>query len=147
MSLQERLLEDMKSAMKEKDKKRLSIIRMARAAIKDKEINERKDLSDEEVIEVLAKLVKQSRESISEYKAAGREDKVVELKNEINVLQEYLPEQLSDEELVGIVEEQIEKLGAQNMSDMGRVMGCIIPKIKGKADGSKVSKLVKERLS
>ncbi|WP_027338652.1 GatB/YqeY domain-containing protein [Halonatronum saccharophilum] len=146
MSLQERLLEDMKTAMKAKEKEKLSVIRMARAAIKDKEINERKDLTDQEVIEVIAKLVKQSRDSIVEYEKAGQEEKVEDLHREIEVLSEYLPEQLSEEELIAIVEETIEQVGAESMGDMGQVMGSIMPKVKGKADGNVINKLVKERL-
>jgi len=147
VSLQERLLEDMKAAMKSKDKERLSVIRMARAAIKDKEINERKDLTDEEVIEVLAKLVKQNRDSISEYEKAGQEDKVEDLKREIDVLEDYLPEQLSAEELAEMVEEVIAQTGAESMRDMGKVMGAIMPKVTGRADGNVISQLVKERLA
>ncbi|OCL25220.1 glutamyl-tRNA amidotransferase [Orenia metallireducens] len=147
MSLQERLLEDMKTAMKSKDKERLSVIRMARAAIKDKEINERKDLTDEEVIEVLAKLVKQNKDSITEYEKAGQEDKVKDLENEIAILQDYLPKQLSEEELVEIVEEVIAETKAESMRDMGKVMGVIMPKVTGRADGNVISQLVKERLA
>jgi hypothetical protein len=147
VSLQERLLEDMKTAMKSKDKERLSVIRMARAAIKDKEINERKDLTDEEVIEVLAKLVKQNKDSITEYEKAGQEDKVKDLENEIAILQDYLPKQLSEEELVEIVEEVIAETKAESMRDMGKVMGVIMPKVTGRADGNVISQLVKERLA
>lgn len=146
MSLKEELLTDMKEAMKEGDKQKLSVIRMARAAIKNMEIEDRKDLSDEEVIEVLAKEVKQRRESIEEYKKAGQEETVKDLKKEIEILNKYLPEQLSKEELVDLVEETIEEVGADDMSDMGKVMGAIMPKVKGRADGSEVNKLVRDRL-
>ncbi len=146
MSLQESLLEDMKAAMKAKEKGRLTVIRMARAAIKDKEINERKDLTDQEVVEVLAKLVKQNRDSISEYEKAGQEDKVADLEKEIGILEEYLPEQLTKEELVEIVEAVIEETGAESMRDMGKVMPAIMPKVKGRADGNMINQLVRERL-
>ncbi|ADL12152.1 GatB/YqeY domain-containing protein [Acetohalobium arabaticum] len=146
MSLKDELLADMKEAMKNGDKQKLSVIRMTRAAIKNVEIEESKDLSDDELIEVLAKEVKQRRESIEEYKKAGQEDTVEELKEEINILEEYLPEQLSEEELVDLVEEVIADVGAEDMSDMGKVMGAIMPKVKGRADGSKVNELVRERL-
>ncbi|MBM7623149.1 GatB/YqeY domain-containing protein [Sporohalobacter salinus] len=146
MSLKEELLADMKEAMKSGDKQKLSVIRMARASIKNVEIDERKDLSDDELIGVLAKEVKQRKESIEEYKKAGQEDTVEELKEEIEILEEYLPEQLSEEELVDLVEEVISEVGAEDMSDMGKVMGVIMPKVKGKADGSKVNELVRERL-
>ncbi|MGM0502660.1 MAG: GatB/YqeY domain-containing protein [Bacillota bacterium] len=146
MSLQDQLLEDMKSAMKNKNKEKVSVIRMARAAIKDAAINERKDLSDDEVVEVLAKLVKQNKESLVEFEKADRPETVEKLKREIEILEEYLPEQLSESELEELVEETIEEVGAEDMSAMGQVMGAIMPKIKGKADGSEVNKLVKEKL-
>lgn len=146
MSLKDELLADMKEAMRNGDKQKLSVIRMTRAAIKNVEIEESKDLSDDELIEVLAKEVKQRKESIEEYKKAGQEDTVEELKEEINILEEYLPEQLSEEELVDLVEEVIADVGAEDMSDMGKVMGAIMPQVKGRADGSKVNELVRERL-
>ncbi|MBM7556238.1 GatB/YqeY domain-containing protein [Halanaerobacter jeridensis] len=146
MSLQEDLLNDMKAAMKNKDKEKVAVIRMARAAIKDAAINERKDLSDDEVIEVLSKLVKQSKESLEGFEKAERPEQVEELKREIEILEGYLPEQLSDSELEDVVDETIAEVGAQDMSDMGQVMGAIMPKIKGKADGSEVNQLVREKL-
>lgn len=146
MSLQERLLEDMKDAMKSKNKKRLSVIRMTRAAIKDVEINKRKDLSDEEVIEVLSKLVKQSKESLAGYQKAKRDDKVKAAQFEIKVLKEYLPKQLGEDELVEVVEDTIKEVEAEDMSDIGQVMGAVMPKIKSRADGSLVNKLVRQRL-
>ena len=146
MSLQEDLLNDMKAAMKNKDKEKVAVIRMARAAIKDAAINERKDLSDDEVIEVLSKLVKQSKESLEGFEKAERPEQVEELKREIEILEGYLPEQLSDSELEDVVDETIAEVGAQDMSDMGQVMGAIMPKIKGKADGSEVNQLVRQRL-
>ncbi|SJZ96399.1 GatB/YqeY domain-containing protein [Selenihalanaerobacter shriftii] len=146
MSLKEELLADMKKAMKEGDKQKLSVIRMTRAAIKNVEIDDRRDLSDDEVIAVLAKEVKQRKESITEYKKVGKDDVVADLKKEIEILGKYLPEQLSEDELVDLVEETIDKVGAEGMSDMGKVMGAIIPQTKGRADGSEVSRLVKEKL-
>lgn len=145
-SIQDQLLEDMKEAMRNQAKQKLSVIRMARAAIKDAEIDNQKDLSDDEVIEVLSKLVKQAKESLEEYEKAEDEERIAETEREIKILQEYLPEQLSEEELVDIVEETIAEVGAQDMSDMGQVMGAIMPKIKGKADGSQVNQMVRERL-
>ncbi|MCK8815924.1 GatB/YqeY domain-containing protein [Natroniella sulfidigena] len=146
MSLHERLVEDMKAAMKDKDKQKLSVIRMARAAIKDQEINQRKELTDQEIVEVLAKLVKQNKESLVEYEKAEQEERVEELKQEIEILQEYLPEQLTEEELEELIDEVISEVGAQDMSDMGQVMGAIMPQVKGKADGNIVNQLVRERL-
>ena len=146
MNLQERLLEDMKAAMKSKEKERLSVIRMARAAIKDVEIDQRKDLDDDEIIEVLASIVKKNKESLAEYEKAENEEKVAKLKKEIEIIQEYLPEQLNEEELNEIVDETISEVEAEDMSDMGQVMGKIMPKVKGRADGSKVNQLVRARL-
>ncbi|MGM0471626.1 MAG: GatB/YqeY domain-containing protein [Bacillota bacterium] len=146
MSVKEKLLVDMKEAMKSGDKQRLSVIRMARAAIKNVEIEERKDLSGDELVAVLAKEVKQRRDSIPEYEKVGQTETVKDLEKEIEILQEYLPEQLSDEELEELVEEVIAEVGAQDMSDMGAVMGKIMPQIKGRADGNQVSDLVREKL-
>ncbi|AGB41802.1 hypothetical protein Halha_1891 [Halobacteroides halobius DSM 5150] len=146
MSIQDKLLEDMKKAMKSKEKAKLSVIRMARAEIKDAEINERKDLSDDEIIEVLSRLVKQTKESLSEFKKAGDEERVAKAKQEIKILKNYLPAQLSKEELAKLVKETISDLGAEDMSDMGQVMGAIMPQVKGRADGNQVNKLVRERL-
>ncbi|GAB6138338.1 GatB/YqeY domain-containing protein [Halanaerobaculum tunisiense] len=146
MSIQDQLLADMKEAMKNQQKDRLSVIRQARAEIKDAEISEGKDLSEEELIKVLSKLVKQTKESLAEFEKAGDEERIAQAKQEIEILQEYLPEQLSDEELVDLVEETIAEVGAQDMSDMGQVMGAIMPQVRGKADGDQVNKLVRERL-
>jgi len=144
--LKDVLLDDMKIAMKKKKKKRLSVIRMARAAIKNEEIKKRKDLDDEEVIEVLAREVKQHRDSIKEFEKNNRDDRVEELKKEINILLEYLPEQLSDEDISNMIDEVISETNSSSMADMGKVMGKIIPMIKGRADASKVSEFVKSRL-
>ena len=146
MSLQEELLADMKDSMKNKKKEKLSVIRMARAAIKDAAINERKDLSDDEVIKVISKLVKQNKESLAEFEKAERPEEVAKLNREIEILEGYLPEQLSANELEEIVEETIDEVGAGDMSDMGQVMGAIMPKVNGKADGSEVNQLVREKL-
>ncbi len=145
-TLKDELLEDMKIAMKQKDKDRISVIRMARAAIKNVEIDKRKDLVDEEVIEVLAKEVKQRRDSIEEYARVGKDDVVQKLKEEIEILTKYLPRQLTREELETIVDEVVQDTESSSMKDMGKVMGAIMPRIKGRADGKIVSELVKERL-
>ncbi len=145
-TLKDELLEDMKIAMKQKDKDRISVIRMARAAIKNVEIDKRKDLVDEEVIEVLAKEVKQRRDSIEEYARVGKDDVVQKLKEEIEILTKYLPRQLTREELETLVDEVVQDTESSSMKDMGKVMGAIMPRIKGRADGKIVSELVKERL-
>lgn len=146
-TLKEELLEDMKIAMKNKDKDRLSVIRMARAAIKNIEIDKRKDLTNEEIIEVLAKEVKQRRDSIDEYAKHGRDDVVQQLKEEIEILTKYLPRQLTREELAAIVDEVFAQVNPSSMKDMGKVMGAIMPKIKGRADGRLVNELVKEKFN
>ncbi len=145
-SLNEKLLDDMKNAMKSKDKQRLSVIRMARAAIKNVEIDKRKDLEDSEVVEVLAREVKQRRDSIVEYQKAGKDDTVDDLNKEIEILSVYLPEQLSTEEIEKIVNKTINELDASSMVDMGKVMGAIMPKVRGRADGNAVNSIVREKL-
>lgn len=137
----------MKIAMKNREKQRLSVIRMARAAIKNVEIDRRKDLDDVEVVEVLAREVKQRRDSIDEYNKAGKNKTVLELKKEIEILTEYLPEQMEKEEIEEIVTDIIKELNASSMADIGKVMGAIMPRVKGKADGRVVNIIVKEKLS
>lgn len=137
----------MKDAMKDREKQKLSVIRMARAAIKNVEIDKRKDLEDNEVIEVLAKEVKQRRDSISEYEKAGKDDAVAKLNKEIEILSVYLPEQLSEVEIEGLVVKVISDVGAASMADIGKVMGAIMPKVKGRADGNVVNSIVRRKLS
>ncbi|MZP28802.1 GatB/YqeY domain-containing protein [Heliobacterium undosum] len=148
MSLKERLMEDMKQAMKDKEagKFRLSVIRMARSAIQKVEIDKRRDLTEEETIDVLAREVKQRRDSIAEYEKAGRSDAVEALKEEIALLTAYLPQQLSEEEVRALVREAVTATGAQSPKDMGKVMGILMPKVKGRADGKLVNQVVKEFL-
>ncbi len=134
-------------AMKSGEKQRLSVIRMARAAIKNQEIEKRKDLDDDEIIEVLSREVKQRRDAIAEYKKAGKEDIIAGLNKEIEILSEYLPEQLSTEELENLIQELINETGASSMKDIGRVMEAIMPKVKGRADGRIVNQMVQEKLS
>ena len=148
MSLQDRLMADMKEAMKAKEagKKKLTVIRMARAAIKNIEINKKRALNDEEVIEVIASEVKQRRDAIPEYENANRNVIVDGLLNEIDILMEYLPEQLSEEEIYSLIDETISEVGGDSLKDMGKVMGKLMPKVKGRADGKLVNKIVKEKL-
>jgi len=148
LSLKERLVEDMKVAMKAKEegKVRLSVIRMARAAIKNAEIEKQMEFNDEQVIEVLAKEVKQRRDAIVEFSKANRPDKVKALEEEISVLMEYLPQQLSEGEIRQLAQEIIAEVGAQGPKDLGKVMGKITPKTKGRADGKLVNQIVRELL-
>ncbi|ADO76805.1 GatB/YqeY domain-containing protein [Halanaerobium praevalens] len=145
--LKKKLMEDMKKAMKKKNKARLSVIRMTRAEIKNKEIETGNDLDDQGVIQVIAKQVKQIKDSLSDFEKAGKEDVMNKLNQEIEILQDYLPEQMSETEVNKLVEQVIAETGAENMSDMGQVMGKLMPQIKGKADGSLVSSKVKNKLS
>lgn len=148
MSLKDRLVEDMKVAMKAKEegKVRLSVIRMARAAIKNAEIDKRTEFSDEQVIEVLAREVKMRRDSMEEFSKANRPDTVKALEEEISVLMEYLPQQLSEGEIRQLAQETIAAVGAQGPKDLGKVMGSITPKTKGRADGKLVNQVVRELL-
>lgn len=148
MSLKDRLVEDMKVAMKAKGegKVRLSVIRMARAAIKNAEIDKRTEFSDEQVIEVLAREVKMRRDSMEEFSKANRPDTVKALEEEISVLMEYLPQQLSEGEIRQLVQEAIAAVGALGPKDLGKVMGSITPKTKGRADGRLVNQVVRELL-
>lgn len=148
MTLKDRLVEDMKGAMKAREggKLRLSVIRMARAAIKNAEIDKRHELSDPEVIEVLAKEVKQRRDSIPEFEKAGRPDFVQNLNEEIAILMDYLPTQMSEAEVREVASRVIQEVGATDAKDLGKVMGKVMPLTKGKADGKLVNQIVRELL-
>lgn len=147
MSLQQKLIDEMKTAMKSKDKLKLSVIRMARAAIKNAEINLKKELDDNEVLEILTKEVKMRRDSIPEYKKSGREDLIRQLEEEIKILMKYLPKQLTTEEVEAIVLETIKTINAQSPKDVGRVMAAVMPKVKGRADGKLINELVRRCLA
>lgn len=137
----------MKSAMKKREKERLSVIRMARASIKNVEIEKRKDLDDQEVIEVMVKEVKQRKESIEEYEKAGKDNLVDKLKKEIDILLNYLPRQLTRKEIERLVDDVIIKVGAKSVADMGKVMSDLMFRVKGRADGGIVNQIVQEKLS
>ena len=148
MSIKDLLTEDMKQAMKDKEsgKLRLSVIRMARANIKNIEIDEKRELNDDEVLAVLVKEVKMRQDSLEEFAKAGREELVEQAKQEIAILRKYLPEQLSDEELRALVEEAVAETGAAGPKDMGKVMAALMPKTKGRADGKRINTMVRELL-
>ncbi len=146
MSLRDILQTDMKQAMKDRDKLRLAVLRMAWAAIRNKEIDEKTELKDDQVLAVLSKEVKQREDTISEIQDANRPDLVEKNQQEIDVLKHYLPQQLSDEELKQVVEDAIAKSGAKSMKDMGKVMGMVIAQTRGKAEGKRVSTMVKSLL-
>ncbi|MHC1715656.1 MAG: GatB/YqeY domain-containing protein [Acidaminococcaceae bacterium] len=148
MSIKDLLTEDMKQAMKDKEsgKLRLSVIRMARANIKNIEIDEKRELNDDEVLAVLVKEVKMRQDSLEEFAKAGRDELVEQAKQEIAILRKYLPEQLSDEELRALVEEAVAETGAAGPKDMGKVMAALMPKTRGRADGKRINTMVRELL-
>jgi uncharacterized protein YqeY len=148
VTIQDRLFADMKEALKarEEGKVRLSTIRMARAAIKNAEIAKGHSLNDEETIEVLAKEVKERQDSIPEFARGGRDDIVTKLEEEISILREYLPAPLSERDIRQLAQKAIEEVGATSQRDLGKVMGAIIPKTRGRADGRLVNKIVRELL-
>ncbi|MCP4299251.1 MAG: GatB/YqeY domain-containing protein [Gammaproteobacteria bacterium] len=147
MSLKGQITEDMKSAMKAGNKDRLKVVRLMLAAIKQIEVDERIELDDAGVLAVITKMVKQRRDSIEQFEKGNREDLVKIERNEIAVLDEYLPEQLDAAELAAMVDEVIRTTGAESIRDMGKVMGQIKAKAAGRADMGAVSATVKERLS
>ncbi|UOQ47408.1 GatB/YqeY domain-containing protein [Gracilibacillus caseinilyticus] len=148
MAIVELLNQDMKQAMKARDKEKLSVIRMVKASMQNEAIKLQKDaLSEEEELTVLARELKQRKDSLHEFKEAGREDLVSNLETEIDIIQAYMPEQLSDDELEKIVVQTIEEVQAQSKKDMGKVMSALMPKVKGKAEGSRVNQLVQKNLS
>jgi uncharacterized protein YqeY len=147
MSLKDQITEDMKSAMKAGKKDRLKVVRLIRAAIKQIEIDTREELDDAAVLTVLTKMVKQRRDSVEQFEKGDREDLAAIERAEILVLNDYLPEQLSAEELAALVDEIIQATGAEGIRDMGKVMGQIKAKASGRADMGAVSATVKERLN
>ncbi|HHY76901.1 MAG TPA: GatB/YqeY domain-containing protein [Clostridiales bacterium] len=147
MSLKQVLLDDLKTAMKEKDNIRKNVITMVRAGILQIEKDKKIELDDEGVLEVIAKAVKQRKDSLPEYEKSNRPDLVENLKREIDILMSYLPQQLSEDELDNIVTQTIYEVGAQSAKDMGQVMKALMPKVKGRADGRLVNELVKKHLS
>ncbi|KAA0762559.1 GatB/YqeY domain-containing protein [Bacillus sp. SH5-2] len=147
MSLLGRLNDDMKQAMKNKQKEKLTVIRMVKAALQNESIKLQHTLTDEEELTVLAREVKQYKDSLLEFKKAGREDLVDKLQSEIQILSTYLPEQLTEEELANVIKQVISEVGATSKADMGKVMTAVMPKVKGKTDGSLVNKLVIQLLA
>ncbi|MCM3765332.1 GatB/YqeY domain-containing protein [Neobacillus niacini] len=148
MSLLERLNNDMKQAMKSKEKDKLSVIRMIKASMQNEAIKLGvKELSEADELTVLSRELKQRKDSLHEFDKAGREDLVEKLRTELTIVEQYMPEQLSEEELSDIVKQTIAEVGATSKAEMGKVMSAIMPKVKGKADGSLVNKFVQQHLS
>ena len=147
MSLKEDIMADMKAAMRAKEQSRLTTIRMLQAAVQRREVDERIELDDTQVISVIEKLIKQSRDAIVQYEKAGRQELADKEKADIDVWQSYLPEQLSEQEIDSLVASAISETGAITMKDMGKVMGLLKPKLQGKADMGQVSAKIKAGLS
>jgi len=147
VSIKQKISDDMKAAMRARDSARLGAIRLLQAAIKQREVDERIELSDADVLGVMDKMVKQRRDSIAQFEAAGRQELADKEKFEIDVLQAYMPQQLSAAEIEAAIEQALASSGAAGPQDMGKVMGLLKPQLAGRADLGKVSGLVKARLS
>lgn len=145
--LKSRIQDDVKTAMKAKDKARLATLRLISAAIKQREVDERIELNDEQVLAVLEKMIKQRRDSIAQYEKAARQELADQEKSEIVIIEGYMPEGLSDEEIATLIEAAITESGAETLRDMGKVMGLLKPQMQGRADMGKVSGQVKQKLS
>ncbi|GAB6990667.1 GatB/YqeY domain-containing protein [Paenibacillus pini] len=146
MNLSERLNEDMKQAMKSKDKFKLSTIRMVRSTIKNLEIDLKRDLDDSEVLDILSREIKQRKDALQEFEKAGRDNLVASSKAEIEIIGQYLPAQLSEEEIKVIVQQTIQETGASSKAEMGKVMSALMPKVKGISDGKLVNQVVQQFL-
>jgi uncharacterized protein len=147
MSLEERLVQEMKEAMKSSDKLRLSTIRMIRSTVKNKEIELRKPLDDGEIQKAIQGMVRKGEESVEQFKLGGRMDLVEKESKEIEILKSFLPQALTQEEILKIIDETIEETQSTSLKDIGKLMKSVMPKLQGKADGKLVNQLVKERLS
>lgn len=145
--MRNKILEDLKQAMKAQDKERLSVIRMVKGSIQMSELNKKHELSDEEVLEVISKEIKSRNDSINEFKKGNREDLIDKTQKEIDILKEYLPKQLSEEELTKVIDEVFDLVKPTSPKDMGTIMKELKPKVAGKADMGLVSKIVKEKIS
>lgn len=144
--MRNQILEDLKTAMKNQDKERLSVIRMVKGAIQMSELNKKHELSDEEVIDVISKEIKSRKDSINEFKKGGREDLIEKTQNEIAILSEYLPRQLTEEELNEIIDKIFDEVKPESSKDMGKIMKELKLQVNGKADMGLVSKIVKEKI-
>ena len=147
MSLKKRVEDQFKNALKSREELKVSTLRMLKAAIKNREIEQKKEVDDSEVVRLLSTLVKQRRESIEQYKQGGRTDLAQKEEKEILILEEYLPKPLGEEELLRIIEAAIQEVGASGPKEMGQVMKALMPKLSGRADGKVVSQLVQKKLA
>ncbi len=148
MSLQERINEDLKVYMKSKDTFKLGVVRMVKGAVQLEKINlKREELSDDEIIKLISKQIKMRKDSIAEFTKAGRDDLVQQNEKEIDVLKEYMPEEMSEEEVINIINEAISSTGASNIKEMGKVMREVTPKVSGRFDMGRVSSIIKDKLN
>ncbi len=147
MSLKEKILQDMKGAMKARDSLKLSTLRLLVSEIKNREIDAKDELKDDEVLALIQKAVKQRQDSINQYEKGGRQDLADKEKAEMVILKAYLPEELSQEELLTIIDEAVSATGASSPKEMGKVMKEVMPKVRGRADGKEVNELVRKRLT
>lgn len=145
--MRNRLLEDLKTSMKEQNKERLSVIRMVKGAMQLDELEKKHELNDEEMVSIISKQIKTRKESIIEFEKANRLDLIEKTNKEIEILNEYMPEQLSEEEIVKVIEKVFEEINPTGLADIGKVMGKISPLLKGKADLGLVNKIIKDKLS
>ena len=145
-ALKQRINDDVKASMRDKDKERVAILRMITAAIKQKEVDDRIELDDGQVLAVLDKMAKQHRDSIAQFSQAGRDDLVEKENSELQVVLEFMPAQLTESELEQLIQDAVAESGAAGMQDMGKVMGILKPKVQGRTDMGKLSGLVKDRL-
>ncbi len=145
--MREKILNDLKEAMKNQEKTKLAVIRMVKGAMQMEELNLKRPLTDEEVVMVISKQIKTRKESIVEFEKGNRQDLIDQTNAEIEILNTYMPEQLSEEEVLKIIEEAFDEVNPKAPSDMGKIMGLVSPKLRGRADMSYVSKTIKEKLS
>ena len=147
MTLKDRLMEDMKVSMRNKETLKKSVITMIRASVKQKEVDDRVDVNDDDVIELIAKQLKQRKDALVEFEKAERDDLIAQTKAEIEILASYLPQQLTDEELEAVVRDAVAEVNAQSVKDMGKIMGKVMAVAKGRVDGKRINEMVKKVLN
>lgn len=145
--MKNRIIEDIKSAMKSQDKVALAVVRMLKSDIQMAELNKKGELSDDEIVSIVSKQIKMRKDSIKEFEKGNRNDLIEQANEEIKILEKYLPEQLTEEEVADIIDNVFSKVNPTSQSDMGKIMGALTPLVKGKTDMGIVSKIVKEKLS
>lgn len=145
--MRNQILEDLKTAMKNQDKETLSVIRMIKGAIQMEELNTKRELTDDEVIGIVSKQIKTRKESIAEFEKGNRNDLIEQTESEIKILEKYLPEQLSEDEMLKIIDQAFNEVQPESMKDMGKLMGIIKPKVKGRYDMGEISKIIKNKIN